>query len=413
MAGNALDALPADEARTRLVDQLRANGWITSPAVEAAFRRVPRHLFAPADVSIDAAYTDDVVITKRRRDGRATSSISAPWLQATMLHAACLQPGARVLEIGSGGYNAALIAEVVGPHGTVTSIDIDPDVTAHARAALDTAGYPHVQAVTADAVDGWPGAAPYDAIIVTVEASDLPPAWLDQLTPTGVLIAPLRIRGMTRCLTLRRHEDHLVATAALQCGFVPMQGDGHTPTRRLALRGDDVVLILDDTTTDVHPEALTSALHTPRLDTWSPVTITMQDGSSFESLHLWLASQPRPFGTLAVNRERAAGLVDPQDRFVCPTLLTTDSLAYLAMRKLDDTTWQFGAHGFGPDASTLTTDMLQLITVWNHDHRHGPGPHITVHPTGTEPHASDRPQLLVARRHATIAVTWPAPGKPR
>ncbi|WP_405104082.1 methyltransferase domain-containing protein [Micromonospora sp. NBC_01412] len=93
-----------------------------------------------------------------------------------MLHAAHLQPGARVLEIGSGGYNAALIAEVVGPHGAVASIDINPGVIAHARAVLDTAGYPQVQVETADAMAGWPGAAPYDAIIVTVEASDLPPA---------------------------------------------------------------------------------------------------------------------------------------------------------------------------------------------------------------------------------------------
>ncbi|MBQ1023951.1 hypothetical protein [Micromonospora sp. C95] len=118
-------------------------------------------------------------------------------------------------------------------------------------------------------------------------------------------------------------------------------------------------MTLDDTTTEVNPDALAATLHSPRREAWSPVTITMHERSSFESLHLWLASQARPFGTLAADREHAAGLVDPQDRFVCPTLLTTDSLAYLAMRKLEDTTWQFGTHGFGPDADTLTTDMLK------------------------------------------------------
>ncbi|MGC4755657.1 hypothetical protein [Micromonospora trifolii] len=80
MAGLTLDTVSADEARARLVDQLLTDGRITSPAVEAAFRRVPRHLFAIDGVTIDAAYADDVVITRRGPDGRAKSSISAPWL---------------------------------------------------------------------------------------------------------------------------------------------------------------------------------------------------------------------------------------------------------------------------------------------------------------------------------------------
>ena len=71
MAGSALDTVPADEARARLVDQLIADQWITSPAVRAAFRRVPRHLFATGGFSIDAAYANDVVITSRGPDGRS------------------------------------------------------------------------------------------------------------------------------------------------------------------------------------------------------------------------------------------------------------------------------------------------------------------------------------------------------
>ncbi|MGC5332849.1 methyltransferase, FxLD system [Micromonospora sp. DT62] len=412
MAGSMLDTSSADEARARLVDQLLADRRITSLAVEAAFRRVPRHLFATESVSIDAAYADDAVITRRGPDGRAASSISAPWLQAYMLEQAGLPLGARVLEVGSGGYNAALIADVVGASGMVVTVDIDSDVTDRARTGLNRTGYRQVTVIHGDGEYGHQPSAPYDAIIVTVETADLPPAWLDQLAPAGVLLVPLRMRGMTRCLTLQRHEDHLLATAALQCGFVSMQGDGRNPTRRLVLR-DDVVVVLDDTTPEVSLDALTAALQSPRLDAWSPVTITMQEGPSFESLHLWLGSQPRLFGTLAVDRERYAGLVDPQDRFVCPTLLTADSFAYLAMRKIDDTTWQFGAHGFGPDADTLTTDMLDLIMVWEHRHRHGPDPKITVHTNGTPPPKPDGSQLLVTRRHATIAVTWPASGVPQ
>ncbi|SCL70779.1 protein-L-isoaspartate(D-aspartate) O-methyltransferase [Micromonospora citrea] len=410
---SAVASTSPEQLRAALATHLSETGWIRTPAARAAFRTVPRHLFVPATVALAAAYADDVVITERDPGGRATSSVSAPWLQAHMLEQAALRPGARVLEIGSGGYNAALIAEVVGPDGTVVTVDIDADVVDRARTGLDRAGYRQVTVVHGDGEYGYQPRAPYDAIIVTVEAADLPPAWLAQLAPAGVLIVPLRIRNMTRCLTLRRHEDHLRATTALQCGFVPMRGDGCTPTRRLALRGDDVVLFLDDTTTEVNPDALASALRSVRLEAWSPATITMQEGSAFESLHLWLASQSRPFGVLAVDRERTVGLLDPQDRFVCPTLLIADSFAYLAVRRLDDTTWQFGAHGFGPAAHTLTADMLDLITVWDREHRHGPGPKITVHPTGTHSPVPDRPHLLVTRRHATVCIAWPDAGEPR
>ncbi|BCL14706.1 methyltransferase, FxLD system [Micromonospora sagamiensis] len=416
MAGSALDTTPEvdsspEEARARLVDRLLADGRIASPEVEAAFRRVPRHLFAPDEVSVDAAYADDVVITKRGPDGRATSSISAPWLQAMMLEAARLQPGGRVLEIGSGGYNAALIAEVVGPRGMVTSIDIDSDIVANARAALDIAGYPNVQVVQVDSATGWPAGAPYEAIVVTVEASDIPPAWADQLAPDGVLVVPLRMRGNTRCLTLTRDGDHLTATDSVLCGFVPMQGAGANPVTRRALRGDDVTLRIDDPDTrSLDLDALTPVLDGPRVDAWSEVTVP--PATSFESLHLWLASQPHPYGLLAVDRDRAVDL-DPQNWVSCPALLTGDSIAYLTIRQLDDTTWEFGARGYGPHAAPLTQHVVDLITVWDRDHRHQPGPDIRVYPTGVTIPPTRQPQLLVPRHHTTTAITWTAAGDHR
>ncbi|MFI1996719.1 methyltransferase, FxLD system [Actinoplanes sp. NPDC020271] len=398
--------------RAELTARLVSKGWIRTPAVRAAFERVPRHLFVPATVTLADAYADEIVATKRGPDGKTMSSVSAPWLQAYMVEQAEIQPGARVLEIGSGGYNAALIAELAGPQGQIVTVDIDADVTTAARAYLDRAGYPHVHVVHGDGEHGHQTGAPYDAIIITVEAADIPPAIIEQLETDGVIVMPLRMRGITRTLTLRPRGDHLAATAALQCGFVPMQGAGRDLTRRILLRGDAVVLRLDDAT-EVDAAALAAALDRPRADVWSPVTITMQEGTSFEGLHLWLASQPRPFGTLIIDRERTAGLLDPQDKFTCPTLLSTDSLAYLTMRKTGDNCWQFGAHGFGPDAGTLTSDLIDLLTVWDRDYRPGPAPHITVHPTGTSLPDGDHLRLLVPRRHTTIAVTWPAPAGPR
>ncbi|WP_244236407.1 methyltransferase domain-containing protein [Micromonospora inaquosa] len=194
----------AEELRARLADNLVAAGAITTPAVEAAVRATPREAFVPDNVDLVDAYADDVVVTKRGPDGRATSSVSAPWLQAQMIEQAALRPGARVLEIGSGGYNAALIAHVVGPTGAVTSIDIDADVTDRARTALARTGYHTVRVAHADGEDGYPASAPYDTIIVTAEAADIPTTWTSQLAPDGTLVVPLRIRGHTRSLALTR-----------------------------------------------------------------------------------------------------------------------------------------------------------------------------------------------------------------
>lgn len=98
----------AVELREALVNQLRATGRITSEAVEAAFRTVPRHEFALPGTPLDEVYAvDNPMATKRNTQGVTVSSISSTYIQARMIEQAQLRPGATVLEIGSGGYNAA------------------------------------------------------------------------------------------------------------------------------------------------------------------------------------------------------------------------------------------------------------------------------------------------------------------
>jgi len=221
-----------------LVDKLCADGMITSAVVERAFRTVPRHRFMPAGTPLQDAYAADVAV-KVKTDERGTliSSVSAPFIQARMIEQARLGPGMSVLEIGSGGCNAALLAEVVGPEGRVVSVDIDPEVTRRADTLLKETGYGHrVRVVPADAEYGVPGEPdPFDAIIVTVGAWDIPPAWPEQLAPHGRLVVPLRMNGVTRSIAFVRQGDHLVSTSAEVCGFVPMQGAGAHPERGLPL----------------------------------------------------------------------------------------------------------------------------------------------------------------------------------
>ena len=80
MIDAATDSTSANRLREQLVERLTILGWIRTPEVEGAFRNVPRQVFVPAGTTLEAAYADDVVVTQRGPDGKATSSVSAPWL---------------------------------------------------------------------------------------------------------------------------------------------------------------------------------------------------------------------------------------------------------------------------------------------------------------------------------------------
>jgi protein-L-isoaspartate(D-aspartate) O-methyltransferase len=171
----------ADELRGIMVDQLVARyglslelGRELPESVLAALRRVPRHLFTPGEPLSRAYEADTSVITKVGKRGASLSSVTAPWVVAYMLTQLDVRPGQSVLEIGSGGYQAALLRELVGPGGSVTTLDIDPEVTARARACLDAAGYRDVRTLCADGESGAPGYGPFDRIIVAVQAWDSP-----------------------------------------------------------------------------------------------------------------------------------------------------------------------------------------------------------------------------------------------
>ncbi len=210
-------------------------------------RAVPRHLFVP-DASLEAAYAHDGVVTHRGADGRPRSMASEPGIVAQMLEQLDVRSGHRVLEIGAGtGYNAALLAHLAGPDGHVTTIDIDDDVADAARRNLAAAGYGDVHVGCGDGEYGHPDNAPFDRIIVTVGAWDIPPAWADQLTTGGRIVVPLRVRGLTRSVALESEGGFLRSRSMTYCAFIPMRGAGHCPEPTLKLRDDiELYLRLDD-----------------------------------------------------------------------------------------------------------------------------------------------------------------------
>src|SRR5262245_24795571 len=216
----AAPAVNAEALRAALVETLRARGRLQSPAIAAAFAQVPRHLFVP-DVSLEEAYRDTFIATKRQPDGEVVSSSSQPEIMAIMLEQLDLRPGHRVLEIGAGtAYNAALLAHLVGVTGSVTTVDIDDDIVAAARAHLAAAGVGGVRVVCAD---GWAGLAedaPYDRIIVTVGAHDLSPAWRAQLVPGGRLLLPLSLPAVQACVAFDDRDGVLESVSVRGCVFM-------------------------------------------------------------------------------------------------------------------------------------------------------------------------------------------------
>jgi protein-L-isoaspartate(D-aspartate) O-methyltransferase len=384
-----------------MVAELRELDVVSSDHVVNALRAVPRHLFAPEAPLAEAYAARTAVITKRDEHGVAVSSVSAPEIQAFMLEQADVRPGMNVLEIGSGGYNAALIAEVVGATGSVTTVDIDPEVTGRASALLTATGYSQVNVVLADAEQGVPDHGPYDRIIVTVGAWDIPPAWIDQLSDDGRIVVPLRMRGLTRSIAFDRVEDHLISRSAMVCGFVKVQGAGAHEELLLLLRGTDVGLRFDDSG-PVDPHELDGVLGTARADVWAGVTVGRME--SFETLQFWLATSLPGFCLLAVDADHADGLVEPGNRWFNLATVWGDSFAYLVSRPTQDGA-ELGAHAFGPHASATAEALAEQVQAWDRDQRNESGPTFAVWPKGTPDEQLDG--LVIDKRHSRITISWP------
>ena len=207
-----------DRDRKELTDKLQGWGYITSPTVRDAFLRVPRERFVPEDVR-RSAYDDAPLPIGFGQ------TISAPSMIAIMLEEAALSRGESVLEIGTGcGYNAALVAEIVGPD-RVVSIERLPELADLGRANLAACGY-RVEVVIGDGTKGHASRAPYDCVIATAGAPRIPKPWMEQTKVGGRIIAPIgRSRLNQTLVTARKISDskweHKEGTP---CAFVPLIG---------------------------------------------------------------------------------------------------------------------------------------------------------------------------------------------
>ncbi len=243
-----LSAMDWRERARRLADQLITDGDLHTPAWREALLAVPRHEFVPRYYIMDASsrpaswalhephdpastarwlelvYSPTTLVTALADyEGRGVqtgvASSTKPDLMIRMLEALQVEDGMRVLEIGTGtGYNAALLCHRLGDRN-VSSVDIDPALVTDARTRLAGLGY-RPTLVTADGADGLVEQAPFDRIIATCSVRAIPPAWIHQLRPGGLVLVHLEgPLGAGNLLALNRGD-----TPGLQGRFLPWWG---------------------------------------------------------------------------------------------------------------------------------------------------------------------------------------------
>ncbi|GAB6899266.1 methyltransferase, FxLD system [Kineosporia succinea] len=364
------DADPAT-LRNAMVDRLTnelatTSGLLLDPRVDAAMRQVERHRYVP-DFPLETAYADTAVITHPSPEGAPLhlSCASVPAVVAAMLHALNVRPGQRILEIGAGtGYNAALLATLTGPDGEVTTVDINNDVTANARRNLDNTGFPEVRVLTRDGALGAREHAPYDRIIVTVGASDIPLTWWQQLTDDGRLVLPLRWRATTRALALTKAGgDHWNSSWDFLCGFVPMIGQPNEQT--ITIDSDDLVKLHYDADQTVDAQQLNGVLSSERAEHWSAEMAHGEEPLD-EVWQRLTSTDPRTVRIEADPRAVTEALCTPAIPVRSPALVDGGSLAYFAIRRAPKQPgrWQLGAIGHGPLGAQLAAAIGEGITAW-------------------------------------------------
>jgi len=205
----------ADDTRRTLGETGRAE---ISPPVMAAMADVPRHEFVPAG-EVASAYANRPLPIGNGQ------TISQPFIVALMTELLDIGPGDKVLELGTGsGYQTAVLAAL---GAAVYSVEIVPQLAQAAAARLGRLGTRNIHLKTAQGRDGWPGEAPFDAIMVTAAAADIPPALIDQLRSGGRLVLPVGEPGGHQMLMriVKSADGGFEKKPVLAVAFVPLLGN--------------------------------------------------------------------------------------------------------------------------------------------------------------------------------------------
>lgn len=418
--------------RQNLVEGLKKEGVISSSSVEAAFRAIPRHLFLP-NVPMEEAYTNRAIVHKQI-EGKWVSSSSQPSIMAIMLEQLDLRPGHKVLEIGAGtGYNASLMAHIVGETGQIVTIDIDEDIVQFAREHIGAAGYSNVKAITADGGFGFPEDALYDRIILSVSSPDITPAWWEQLIIGGRLVMPLQIVLSQGSVAFEKHSAFFDSLSVVPCGFMSLRGAfAASPLQEVPLRNDPGLTLQLPVGLTVNEKEVYSWLGMSAAYYSSGVEIF--PGEFFDSLSLWLELNEPRIGILHLSGQAVDGnLIPPFLGFsgqpptaFTPILYTHTGLAALTLppgeaRHVEDINAGFASRrnpfklfvcSYGPQTDAVQP-LLDAIRSWQASGRPTASRlHIHAYPK-TTPEPPVPAAIMIERAGTWLAMDWQQADPPR
>jgi protein-L-isoaspartate(D-aspartate) O-methyltransferase len=206
-----------EQQRRQMVDRQLRGRDITDPVVLRAMGTVPRHRFVPSSLR-GLSYKDSPLPIGHDQ------TISQPYIVALMSQLLSLEPGDRVLEIGTGsGYQAAVLAEM---GAEVYTIEIIPELARQAGKLLDELSYDGVTVKTGDGYKGWPEHAPFDGIIVTCAPTTIPGPLKEQLAEGGRMVIPAGKSYAQKLYLLKKQNGKIVQQNIIDVRFVPMVDEG-------------------------------------------------------------------------------------------------------------------------------------------------------------------------------------------
>jgi protein-L-isoaspartate(D-aspartate) O-methyltransferase len=401
----------------RLAESLEASGR-AGAVVSAAFLAVPRHVFLP-QVEVGEAYRDTAIVVKSDAEGLPVSASTQPAMMAIMLEQLGLAAGHRVLEVGAGtGYNAAVMAQLVGDLGSVVTIDVEPDLVLQARVNLAAAECHGVTVICGDGADGAPDFAPFDRIIVTAGAWDLAPQWLEQLGDGGRIVLPLSVRGIQLSVAFSRAGTGTwVSGSPRRCQFIRMTASSAGPEFIVPLGPQPGLhaLVADGPVPEADPlyEALSG------LVTEASAGLRAGGFAELADLDLWLAvTEPgltrvnlmgRHEGRASAAQQRIAGLM-PLGGYTRVSSSGELQVAALAVPQgpAEDGSLAVAVSGYGAGGGALAGYLAERAAAWDALGRPGAaGLKLSAYPAGAVPQAPEG-AMMIRRPNVALVAGWSA-----
>jgi len=207
-----------EEENERLIEHIKSIGYLKSKALENALREVPRHLFVPKKME-EIAYRDTPLSISHDQ------TISQPSTVVVMTEALDVKKGQKILEIGTGsGWQAAILAKLVGENGSVYTVEIVPELIDFAKDNLKKVGIENVKIIKGDGSLGLKEYAPYDRIIVTAACPDIPEPLIKQLKINGLLVIPIGNLFIQEMYIIKKLRGKIEKESIGSFMFVPLVG---------------------------------------------------------------------------------------------------------------------------------------------------------------------------------------------